>query len=121
MLLFGYRKLPDASRSLGRSLRIFKGEMNGLRGDPGPTREAASGEEQAAIPGSAPEADSSRDLRPSGIVPPARTRGEGAAARESPRGGLADAGPGAVRPQLSGRVAGNTRSDAGRWRVPAGW
>jgi sec-independent protein translocase protein TatA len=31
MLLFGYRKLPDAARSLGRSLRIFKGEMEGLR------------------------------------------------------------------------------------------
>ena len=32
MLLFGYRKLPDASRSLGRSLRIFKSEMGDLRG-----------------------------------------------------------------------------------------
>jgi sec-independent protein translocase protein TatA len=37
MLLFGYKKLPDASRSLGRSLRIFKGEMNDLRDDAGPT------------------------------------------------------------------------------------
>ena len=27
MLLFGYRKLPDASRSLGRSLRIFRAEV----------------------------------------------------------------------------------------------
>jgi sec-independent protein translocase protein TatA len=27
MLLFGYRKLPDASRSLGRSLRIFRSEV----------------------------------------------------------------------------------------------
>ena len=26
-LLFGYKKLPDASRSLGRSLRIFKSEV----------------------------------------------------------------------------------------------
>jgi sec-independent protein translocase protein TatA len=31
MLLFGYKKLPDASRSLGRSLRIFKGEVGQLR------------------------------------------------------------------------------------------
>jgi len=30
-LLFGYRKLPDAARSLGRSLRIFKGEVDGAR------------------------------------------------------------------------------------------
>ncbi|WP_232806919.1 twin-arginine translocase TatA/TatE family subunit [Geodermatophilus chilensis] len=33
LLLFGYEKLPDASRSLGRSLRIFKGEMKGLKDD----------------------------------------------------------------------------------------
>jgi sec-independent protein translocase protein TatA len=34
LLLFGgYKKLPDASRSIGRSLRIFKGEMKGLKDD----------------------------------------------------------------------------------------
>jgi sec-independent protein translocase protein TatA len=33
VLLFGYKKLPDASRSLGRSLRIFKGEMKGMKAD----------------------------------------------------------------------------------------
>jgi sec-independent protein translocase protein TatA len=33
LLLFGYKKLPDASRSLGRSLRIFKSEMKGLQDD----------------------------------------------------------------------------------------
>jgi sec-independent protein translocase protein TatA len=27
MLLFGYKRLPDASRSLGRSLRILKAEV----------------------------------------------------------------------------------------------
>jgi sec-independent protein translocase protein TatA len=31
LLLFGYKKLPDASRALGRSLRIFKGEMRGMQ------------------------------------------------------------------------------------------
>ena len=33
LLLFGYKKLPDASRSLGRSLCIFKGEMKGMKDD----------------------------------------------------------------------------------------
>ena len=33
LLLFGYKKLPDASRSIGRSLRIFKGEMKGMKDD----------------------------------------------------------------------------------------
>ena len=31
--LFGYRKLPDAARSIGRSMRIFKAETKGLRDD----------------------------------------------------------------------------------------
>jgi len=33
LLLFGYQKLPDAARSLGRSLRIFRGEMRGMQDD----------------------------------------------------------------------------------------
>ena len=39
--LFGYKKLPDASRSLGRSLRIFKGEMKGMKDDDVRTKDAA--------------------------------------------------------------------------------
>lgn len=31
MLLFGAKRLPDAARSLGQSLRIFKAETKGLR------------------------------------------------------------------------------------------
>jgi sec-independent protein translocase protein TatA len=33
VLLFGAKKLPDAARGLGRSLRIFKAETKGLRDD----------------------------------------------------------------------------------------
>jgi sec-independent protein translocase protein TatA len=33
VLLFGAKKLPDLSRSMGRSLRIFKSETKGLRDD----------------------------------------------------------------------------------------
>ena len=33
MVLFGAKRLPDASRSLGRSMRIFKAETKGLRDD----------------------------------------------------------------------------------------
>jgi sec-independent protein translocase protein TatA len=42
LLLFGYKKLPDASRSLGRSLRIFKGEMKGMKEDDVRSRDAAT-------------------------------------------------------------------------------
>lgn len=31
--LFGYKKLPDAARSVGRSLRIFKTEIKGMTED----------------------------------------------------------------------------------------
>jgi sec-independent protein translocase protein TatA len=41
LLLFGYKKLPDASRSLGRSMRIFKGEMKGMKEDDVRTKDAA--------------------------------------------------------------------------------
>jgi len=33
MVLFGAKRMPDAARSLGRSLRIFKAETKGLRDD----------------------------------------------------------------------------------------
>ncbi len=33
ILLFGAKKLPDLSRSIGRSLRIFKSEVKDLRSD----------------------------------------------------------------------------------------
>jgi sec-independent protein translocase protein TatA len=33
VLLFGAKRLPDAARSLGRSMRIFKSEVKEMRGD----------------------------------------------------------------------------------------
>lgn len=60
VLLFGYKRLPDASRSLGRSLRIFKGEMKGMQADDDVRAKDAptstpplSGEVLAAAPSSA--------------------------------------------------------------------
>jgi sec-independent protein translocase protein TatA len=31
VLLFGAKRLPDAARSLGKSMRIFKGEMKEMK------------------------------------------------------------------------------------------
>ena len=36
LLLFGAKRLPDAARGLGRSMRIFKAETKGLRDDDQP-------------------------------------------------------------------------------------
>lgn len=40
-LLFGAKRLPDAARGLGRSMRIFKAETKGLVGGDEPTAIAA--------------------------------------------------------------------------------
>jgi sec-independent protein translocase protein TatA len=42
LVLFGYKKLPAASRSLGQSLRIFKGEMKGMKSDDAATTNDAA-------------------------------------------------------------------------------
>ncbi|MDR1998892.1 MAG: Sec-independent protein translocase subunit TatA [Frankiaceae bacterium] len=52
LALFGYKRLPDASRSVGRSLRIFKSELKGLSSDDD-EREAAK---QAAMDSAADDA-----------------------------------------------------------------
>jgi sec-independent protein translocase protein TatA len=46
LLLFGAKRLPDAARGLGRSMRIFKAETKGLRDDDNdepPTTSATAG------------------------------------------------------------------------------
>ncbi len=55
LALFGYKRLPDASRSLGRSLRIFKSEMKGMSTDD-EEREAAARARAAEAPRPAVEA-----------------------------------------------------------------
>jgi len=56
LVLFGHQKLPDASRALGRSLRIFTRELRGLKDDDTVEPTAPRGENQ---PGARP-ADSDR-------------------------------------------------------------
>lgn len=49
--LFGYKKLPDASRALGRSLRIFKAELKGMSEDDQPRASAPQpGVDVPAVP-----------------------------------------------------------------------
>jgi sec-independent protein translocase protein TatA len=42
VILFGWKKLPDAARSLGRSMRIFKSEVEEMKKDGKPSSSAAS-------------------------------------------------------------------------------
>jgi sec-independent protein translocase protein TatA len=66
-VLFGYKRLPEMSRSVGRSLRIFKSEMKGLNDDDA-ARADATKTTPPASPSVAPEAVSKPD-----ITPPANT------------------------------------------------
>ena len=54
VILFGSRKLPDAARGLGQSLRIFKSEVKEMQKD-GKTEEQAEGP-QRELPPSDPSA-----------------------------------------------------------------
>jgi sec-independent protein translocase protein TatA len=50
LLLFGAKRLPDAARSLGKSLRILKAETQALRADAdGSTSEPASAPEPPTL------------------------------------------------------------------------
>ncbi len=42
VVLFGAKKLPDAARSIGRSMRIFKSEVKEMSNDDQPQQPAAS-------------------------------------------------------------------------------
>src|SRR5438309_8237676 len=67
LVLFGSRKLPDAARSLGRSMRILKTEVKGLHDDDDASTAAQqSGTQQAGTQQQAA-------LLPPAPLPPAGT------------------------------------------------
>ena len=51
LLLFGFKKLPDAARSLGKSARVFKSEVNEMKEEDRAREEAKRAREQGSIPG----------------------------------------------------------------------
>jgi len=59
LLLFGAKRLPDAARGLGRSLRIFKAETKGLVEDssPAPTNAGDVAAPPPIQPPATPEGD----------------------------------------------------------------
>ena len=57
VLLFGSKKLPDAARGLGRSLRIFKSEMSQMQneGSSQPQQAQQPSQQQATQPQPQPQ------------------------------------------------------------------
>lgn len=56
ILLFGARKLPDAARSLGRSMRIFKSEVKEMSNDDQRQEAAQAQQAQLQAPQAQPQA-----------------------------------------------------------------
>ncbi|RSM37476.1 twin-arginine translocase TatA/TatE family subunit [Amycolatopsis balhimycina DSM 5908] len=50
VLLFGAKRLPDAARSIGKSMKIFKAETKDLAGDKSASHEDAEPVETRQIP-----------------------------------------------------------------------
>jgi sec-independent protein translocase protein TatA len=82
LALFGYKKLPDAARAVGRSARILKAETKGLRDEPAPRDLEAKAEAEyrrdatpppAAAPAPPPAAEPQAQ-RPLHVPPPSETR-----------------------------------------------
>ena len=46
-VFFGWKRLPDAARSVGRSIRVFRSEVEGMRSD-----DAAAARDEGAAAGS---------------------------------------------------------------------
>ena len=68
VLLFGGKRLPDAARGLGRSLRIFKSEIKEMQSDSKPEASAPPAtpiaSERVDTPPPAPQAEQPTDQRP---------------------------------------------------------
>ena len=65
IVLFGYRKLPEAARSLGKSMRILKTEVQGMHEDDSTTETTLS----PATPAVTPTAAAPAQIQPVATTP----------------------------------------------------
>ena len=78
--LFGYKKMPEMARSVGKSLRIFKTEMKGMTEDDSARSQAVTG----APPSLEPSPATPAPQTPSVTMPSAATPPPGAAPAADP-------------------------------------
>jgi sec-independent protein translocase protein TatA len=73
VLLFGAKKLPDAARSLGKSMRIFKSEIKEMQSESKqdtPPSDVAGRPAPAPTPIASERADSGAQAAPEAVPPP---------------------------------------------------
>lgn len=68
LVLFGSKKLPDAARGLGRSLRIFKSEIKEMQKDEEPDTTGAAKEAQRTLPAGAEDSATRKSTAPNDDV-----------------------------------------------------
>ena len=90
VLLFGAKRLPDAARSIGRSLRIFKAETKGL------VEDSSAAPTATATAAAAPTAPAAPATPPAELPPATSPAGGDAIPALQPQ---ADQVPGALQPQ----------------------
>ena len=61
VLLFGWKRLPDAARSLGRSMRVFKSEVDEMKKDGEASAASKATVEGETIDPAKPESTTSQD------------------------------------------------------------
>jgi len=54
VVLFGYKRLPDVAKSVGQSMKIFKGEMKSLKEDDAPANPVAPAAPDVNLQAAAP-------------------------------------------------------------------
>ncbi|WP_067685745.1 Sec-independent protein translocase subunit TatA [Nocardia jejuensis] len=67
LVLFGAKRLPDTARGLGRSLRIFKSEMNEMHNDG--DKAAPAAQAPAAQPAATPELPAAQPVAADPVQP----------------------------------------------------
>jgi len=70
ILLFGAKRLPDLARGVGRSLRIFKAETDGLKSDSGSAEQSGTPQAVASTPAPTPTPAPVVDPGPRYLVDP---------------------------------------------------
>ncbi|RJO68165.1 Sec-independent protein translocase subunit TatA [Nocardia panacis] len=74
VLFFGAKRMPDAARSLGKSLRIFKTEVTQMQSEGGAPQNAAP--QTPAAPAPAAELPAAPQVQPTVTQPTAQPHGE---------------------------------------------
>ncbi len=73
ILLFGAKKLPDAARGVGRSLRILKSEVSAMHEDDDKAKKSQPGETDASATVATPTAQIMGTPAPTPVYPAATT------------------------------------------------